>query len=301
VASTCAAASGGAVSAKVAALTDSALKMLFWGQVKTVAGVAAAALIATSGAGYVWQTVHDDQASREARVTASPTHEQTVDKSGDEKAGTNDWLQPLPSNEELAATTLEDGEIIFRDDFTNGLANWELLRLNPATKQVEPLPEAMKDSVKIVSVKRGDQEIKAVRVDAGNEVVMLALRQPLRERWFAVEFEVPSFEYRKVGVGCLYSNRLGDEKLVPFVSQARSFSEAEKTPWWRWEFCCGTDPQGRPALDLIRKIGNEESRGRTRVRLADGTIRPAIHSIKGLITHVVIRRLAPNERTDKAP
>jgi hypothetical protein len=217
-------------------------------------------------------------------------------------ASVDDWLKPLPSNEELAATTLEDGEIIFQDDFTNGLVNWEVLRRNPATKQFEPLPEAMKDSVKIVSVKRGDKEIKAVRVDTGNEDVILALRQPLRERWYAVELEVPSFKYRNVGVGSLNSNRLGDEKLVPFVSQARSFSEAEKKmPRWRWEFCCGTDPQGRPALDLIRKIGNEESRGRTRVRLADGTIRPVIVSIRGLITHVVIRRLSPKERTDKAP
>ena len=50
VASTCAAAKGGVVSAKVAALTDSALKMLFWAKVQTVAAVCAVTvLVAGSG------------------------------------------------------------------------------------------------------------------------------------------------------------------------------------------------------------------------------------------------------------
>jgi RNA polymerase sigma factor (sigma-70 family) len=52
VASTCAAASGGAVSAKVSALMESALKMLFWAKVKTVAAICAVAvLVAGSGLG----------------------------------------------------------------------------------------------------------------------------------------------------------------------------------------------------------------------------------------------------------
>jgi RNA polymerase sigma factor (sigma-70 family) len=316
VASTCQAATavaaggtvagGGLISAKVAALTNSALKMLFWGQVKTVAGVAAAALIATNGAGYVWQTVHDDQASREARVTASPTHEQTVDKSGDEKAGTNDWLQPLPSNEELAATTLEDGEIIFQDDFTNGLANWEVLRLNPATKQFEPLPEAMKDCIKIVSMKRGDKEIKAVRVDAGNEVVVLALRQPIRERWFAVEFEDHFSDSAANGIWlmCGIFGTSGSEQLVPFQNRKRTFShEEQQTQWWRlrWEYCCGTDPQGRPSVDNLRQVGAVESRGRTRDFLENGIVRPYIGPGTFLISRVAIRRLVPKERAVGVP
>jgi RNA polymerase sigma factor (sigma-70 family) len=301
-----AATGGGLISAKVAALTDSVLKMLFWGQVKTVAGVAAAALITIGGTGYVWQTVHDDQASHEARVVASPAPQQTVDKAGDERAAAEDWLKPLPSNEELAAITLEDGEIIFHDDFTNGLANWELLRLNPATKQFEPLPEALKDSVKIVSMNRGDQEIKAVRVDETNEVVMLALRQPIRERWFAVEFEdhfreSPSTNLR-LAVSCL--GTFGLEELVPFKNTKRTFSDEErKTQWWRvrWEFCCGTDPQGRPSMDYLRQVGAEESRGRARGFLYKDIVRPCIAPGSFLISHVTIRRLVPKERADKDP
>ncbi len=50
VASTCAAAKGGVVSAKVAALTDSALKMLFWAKVQTVAAVCAVTVL-VGGAG----------------------------------------------------------------------------------------------------------------------------------------------------------------------------------------------------------------------------------------------------------
>ena len=316
VASTCQAATavaaggtvagGGLISAKVAALTDSVLKMLFWGQVKTVAGVAAAALITIGGTGYVWQTVHDDQASHEARVVASPAPQQTVDKAGDERAAAEDWLKPLPSNEELAAITLEDGEIIFHDDFTNGLANWELLRLNPATKQFEPLPEALKDSVKIVSMNRGDQEIKAVRVDETNEVVMLALRQPIRERWFAVEFEdhfreSPSTNLR-LAVSCL--GTFGLEELVPFKNTKRTFSDEErKTQWWRvrWEFCCGTDPQGRPSMDYLRQVGAVESRGRARGFLYKDIVRPCIAPGSFLISHVTIRRLVPKERAVGVP
>ncbi len=52
VASTCAAAKGGVVSAKVAALTESALKMLFWAKVQTVAAICAVTLlVAGSGVG----------------------------------------------------------------------------------------------------------------------------------------------------------------------------------------------------------------------------------------------------------
>ena len=50
VAATCAAAKGGAVSAKVAALTESALKMLFWAKVKAVTAVCAATVL-VGGAG----------------------------------------------------------------------------------------------------------------------------------------------------------------------------------------------------------------------------------------------------------
>jgi RNA polymerase sigma factor (sigma-70 family) len=50
VASTCAAAKGGVVSAKVAALTESALKMLFWAKVQTVAAICAVA-VSLAGAG----------------------------------------------------------------------------------------------------------------------------------------------------------------------------------------------------------------------------------------------------------
>jgi hypothetical protein len=301
-----AATGGGLISAKVAALTDSALKLLLWGQVKVVAGVAAAALITIGGTGYVWQTVHDEQASREARVVASPAPQQTVDKAGDERAAADDWLKPLPSNEELAATTLEDGEILFRDDFTNGLANWEVLRLNPATKQFEPLPEALKDSVKIVSVKRGDQEIKAVRVDAGNEVVILALRQPLRERWFAVEFEDHFSDSAATGIWLMFGilGTSGSEKLVPFQNRKRTFShEEQQTQWWRlrWEYCCGTDPQGRPSLDYLRQVGAVESRGRTRDFLENGVVRPYIGPGTFLISRVAIRRLVPKERTVGVP
>jgi hypothetical protein len=50
VASTCAAASGGAVSAQVSALMQSALKMLFWAKVQTVAAICAVAVL-VGGAG----------------------------------------------------------------------------------------------------------------------------------------------------------------------------------------------------------------------------------------------------------
>jgi RNA polymerase sigma factor (sigma-70 family) len=316
VASTCQAATavaaggsvsgGGLVSAKVAALTDSALKLFFWGQVKTVAGVAAAALVLIGGTGYVWQAMHDDHVADEPQVTVSPVPQQTVGKSEDEKASAADWLKPLPSNEELAATTLEDGEILFQDDFTNGLANWELLHLNQETRRYEPLPEALKESVKIVSMKRGDQKIKAVRVDAGNEVVMLALRQPLRERWVAVELEDHFSDSAATGIG-LNSGILGTsglEKLVPFQNRKRTFSHEElQTHWWRirGEYCCGTDPQGRPAVDCLRQVGCVESRGREREFLDNGIVRPYIAPGSFLISHVTIRRLVPKERTAVVP
>jgi hypothetical protein len=226
--------------------------------------------------------------------------------SADQQARAEDWLKPLPSNAELAATTLEDGEIIFRDDFTNGLANWEVLRLNPATKQVEPLPEAMKDSVKVVSAKRGDKEIKAVRVDETNEMVVLVLRQPLREQWFAVEFEDhvinSAANARWCSVGIM--GMIGREVLTPLTGKARAFSQEEKkTQWWRnrWEFCCGKDPQGRLAVDLIRGLGFRENRGRVRVSLSDGDVRLMIDpGTKCLASRMVIRRLVPKAPADGA-
>ncbi|MEI6148040.1 MAG: FecR family protein, partial [bacterium] len=224
------------------------------------------------------------------------------------RAAAEDWLKPLPSNEELAAITLEDGEIIFQDDFTNGLVNWEVLHVNREAKKLEPLADAMKDSVKIVSVKRGDQEIKAVRVDAGNEEVVLALRQPIRERWFAVEFEDHYSDSATTGtwINLGFLSNSGPEKLVPFQYRKRTFSnEEQKTQWWcvRWEFCCGTDPQGCLALDMVRAVGVMEGRGRTRVRLrdGDGIVRPVIETGPFLITHVTIRRLVPKERAVGVP
>jgi ferric-dicitrate binding protein FerR (iron transport regulator) len=221
------------------------------------------------------------------------------------ETGKQDWLLPLPTNEELAATELKDGEILFQDDFTNGLANWELLHWNRETGQNEPLPEALKDSVRIESATRGDQEIKAVRVDAGDEVIMLALRQPIRERWFAIELEdhlPPAANGRPLNVGALGGISSGD--LVRWTRRARTFSAEEaQTQWWRvrWECVYGTDSQGRPALDLLRAFTHADSRGRSRMLLPEGAVRLVIEPGKWQLGRVVIRRLIPQGRANQGP
>jgi RNA polymerase sigma factor (sigma-70 family) len=150
VASTCKAATGvaaggsvaggGLVSAKVAALTDSALKLLFWAQVKTVAAVCAGIAV-LGGAGVTLATVLSHPPQQEARPAAVVA-------------------PALPAASNAAATAeYEDGAILFQDSFEEGLGKWNLY-----TTKAGALNGTIAANSPDIRLVKGERDGKAVTV-----------------------------------------------------------------------------------------------------------------------------------------
>jgi RNA polymerase sigma factor (sigma-70 family) len=136
-------AGGGLVSAKVAALTDSALKLLFWGQVKTVAAVCAGVAM-LGGAGVTVATLLTHPPQPEARQAAVV-------------APVAAPVMPALSNV-VAAAAYEDGAILFQDSFEEGLGKWRLYTQQGAGDRLETTEKECPD-VRLVRVERNGKSV----------------------------------------------------------------------------------------------------------------------------------------------
>jgi len=115
---TAAATGGGLISAKVAALTDSALKLLLWEQVKAVALICATvAVVGGGGVGVAVSVLQDRSVPPEAKPPAIAAVAPAAPP-----ATTSD----VPVAPSATTATNAEGAILFQDSFANGLGKWNL-------------------------------------------------------------------------------------------------------------------------------------------------------------------------------
>jgi ferric-dicitrate binding protein FerR (iron transport regulator) len=216
-------------------------------------------------------------------------------------------LLPIPTNAELAATTLEDGEIIFQDDFENGLENWELWVQEKGTENAfNRVLEGTEKYARIVDTKRGQQDVKAARLKVLGSEIYLVLKKPVLERWFAMEilahYVGKDTPIPIVGSALFEPFCKGPLKeLIPHVTGQRPLPQEERTTsWWslRRDYVCGKDSTGAAALDVIREHwGFNKATRRSRAIFME---RPGLSiGLTGLevdVGHVVIRRLLPKAK-----
>lgn len=228
----------GLVSAKVLTLTDGAMKMLFWVQIKTA--VAVCLVVAGIGAGVVGVTyssrplpqIADKQPERNDVAAATPGG--TAGKPEEDKA------------------VSKDASFLFRSSFENGLADWNLYTRTGAGGRVIAVEGKCPD-ICVVKADRGGKPVSAVELTGGSgrsagmqRTVQVKALPDFYSLSYAYTYEGP----QRHAMEGIY---IGPERK--FKQMARPAGEWNQV---RWECRRRSDGPGRATLDAILFFNGEQ-------------------------------------------